>query len=99
MAESTSPKGNSGEFAKKVQRQLSRSKEKVPVCKISFPIEQEERRYCFFIAVSLRYALFLQVLQRLGKTVETRDNQFELCHHQFNDQQVIILLLNEKKKN
>ncbi|XP_040007759.1 bridging integrator 2a isoform X1 [Xiphias gladius] len=56
MAESTSPKGNSGDFAKKVQRQLSRSKEKV--------------------------------LQRLGKTVETRDNQFELCHHQFNDQQV-----------
>lgn len=29
MAESTSPKGNSGAFAKKVQRQLSRGKEKV----------------------------------------------------------------------
>uniref|UniRef100_A0A3B3Z4Z9 BAR domain-containing protein n=1 Tax=Poecilia mexicana TaxID=48701 RepID=A0A3B3Z4Z9_9TELE len=29
MAESTSPKGNSGDFAKKVQRQLSRGKEKV----------------------------------------------------------------------
>uniref|UniRef100_A0A3Q1KGD2 BAR domain-containing protein n=1 Tax=Anabas testudineus TaxID=64144 RepID=A0A3Q1KGD2_ANATE len=55
MAESTSPKGNSGDFAKKVQRQLSRSKEKV--------------------------------LQRLGKTVETRDDQFEQCLQQFNDQQ------------
>lgn len=29
MAESTSPKGTSGDFAKKVQRQLSRGKEKV----------------------------------------------------------------------
>lgn len=55
MAESTSPKGGSGDFAKKVQRQLSRGKEKV--------------------------------LQRLGKTVETRDDQFENCLHLFNDQQ------------
>ncbi|XP_034733652.1 bridging integrator 2a [Etheostoma cragini] len=55
MAESTSPKGNSGDFAKKVQRQLSRSKEKV--------------------------------LQKLGKTVESRDDQFEQCLQQFNDQQ------------
>ncbi|XP_040915745.1 bridging integrator 2a [Toxotes jaculatrix] len=55
MAESTSAKGNSGDFAKKVQRQLSRGKEKV--------------------------------LQRLGKTVETRDDQFELLHQQFHDQQ------------
>ncbi|XP_028266823.1 bridging integrator 2a [Parambassis ranga] len=53
MAES--PKGSSGEFAKKVQRQLSRSKEKV--------------------------------LQKLGKTVETRDDQFEQCLQLFNDQQ------------
>ncbi|XP_018535066.1 bridging integrator 2a [Lates calcarifer] len=55
MADSTSPKSNSGDFAKKVQRQLSRSKEKV--------------------------------LQRLGKTVETRDDQFEVFLQQFNDQQ------------
>ncbi|GLD50325.1 bridging integrator 2 [Lates japonicus] len=55
MADSTSPKGNSGDFAKKVQRQLSRSKEKV--------------------------------LQRLGKTVETRDDQFEVFLQRFNDQQ------------
>ncbi|XP_022063053.2 bridging integrator 2a [Acanthochromis polyacanthus] len=55
MAENTSPKGSSGEFTKKLQRQLSRSKEKV--------------------------------LQRLGKTVETRDDQFEHCLQQFNDQQ------------
>ncbi|KAF3697247.1 Bridging integrator 2 [Channa argus] len=55
MAESTSPKGNSGDFAKKLQRQLSRSKEKV--------------------------------LQKLGKTVETRDDQFEHCLQLFNDQQ------------
>lgn len=36
MAQSTSPKGSSGDFAKKVQRQLSRSKEKVRVCKFLF---------------------------------------------------------------
>lgn len=29
MADKTSPRGNSGDFAKKVQRQLSRGKEKV----------------------------------------------------------------------
>lgn len=29
MADSTSPKGGSGDFAKKVQKQLSRGKEKV----------------------------------------------------------------------
>ncbi|XP_029973651.1 bridging integrator 2a [Salarias fasciatus] len=51
---SDSPKGNSSDFAKKVQRQLSRSKEKV--------------------------------LQKLGKTAETRDDQFEQCLQQFNDQ-------------
>ncbi|KAM4563198.1 bridging integrator 2a [Odontesthes bonariensis] len=55
MAESTSPKGTSGVFAKKVQRQLSRGKEKV--------------------------------LQRLGKTTETRDDQFEHCFQLFSDQQ------------
>ncbi|KAM4610625.1 bridging integrator 2a [Polymixia lowei] len=55
MAEGNSPKGTAGVFAKKVQRQLSRSKEKV--------------------------------LQRLGKTVETRDEQFDCCLHKFNDQQ------------
>ncbi|KAF7653891.1 hypothetical protein LDENG_00077210 [Lucifuga dentata] len=56
MAESSSPKGGAGDFAKKVQRQLSRGKEKV--------------------------------LQRLGKTVETRDEQFEHYLQQFNDQQI-----------
>ncbi|KAK9515180.1 hypothetical protein VZT92_025847 [Zoarces viviparus] len=55
MAESTSPKGGTGDFAKKVQRQLSRSKEKV--------------------------------LQKLGKTVESRDDHFEHCLQQFNEQQ------------
>ncbi|XP_014827980.1 PREDICTED: bridging integrator 2-like [Poecilia mexicana] len=55
MAESTSPKGNSGDFAKKVQRQLSRGKEKV--------------------------------MQRLGKSMETRDDQFECSLQMFNDQQ------------
>lgn len=55
MAESTSPKGSTGDFAKKVQRQLSRSKEKV--------------------------------LQKLGKTVESKDDNFEHCLQQFNDQQ------------
>ncbi|XP_051281312.1 bridging integrator 2a [Dicentrarchus labrax] len=53
MAEN--PKGSSGDFAKKVQRQLSRSKEKV--------------------------------LQRLGKTVESKDDEFERSLQQFNDQQ------------
>lgn len=51
---SESPKGNSSDFAKKVQRQLSRSKEKV--------------------------------LQRLGRTVETRDDQFDNYLQIFNDQ-------------
>uniref|UniRef100_A0A3Q0S7D5 Bridging integrator 2a n=1 Tax=Amphilophus citrinellus TaxID=61819 RepID=A0A3Q0S7D5_AMPCI len=46
---------NSGDFAKKVQRQLSRGKEKV--------------------------------LQRLGKSAETRDDQFEHYFQLFNDQQ------------
>uniref|UniRef100_A0A3B5PW51 Bridging integrator 2a n=1 Tax=Xiphophorus maculatus TaxID=8083 RepID=A0A3B5PW51_XIPMA len=55
MAESTSPKGNSGVFAKKMQRQLSRGKEKV--------------------------------MQRLGKSMETRDDQFERSLQVFNDQQ------------
>ncbi|KAM7405169.1 hypothetical protein PAMP_012453 [Pampus punctatissimus] len=55
MADSASPKRSSGVFAKKVQRQLSRSKEKV--------------------------------LQRLGKTMETRDDQFEMYLLQFHDQQ------------
>ncbi|TNM86774.1 hypothetical protein fugu_007004 [Takifugu bimaculatus] len=50
-----SQRRTSGDFAKKVQRQLSRGKEKV--------------------------------LQKLGKTVETRDDQFECCLQQFIDQQ------------
>ncbi|KAK5895357.1 hypothetical protein CesoFtcFv8_011953 [Champsocephalus esox] len=53
MAEN--PKGGSGDFAKKVQRRLSRGKEKV--------------------------------LQRLGKTTESRDEHFEYFLLQFNDQQ------------
>ncbi|XP_054655129.1 bridging integrator 2a [Dunckerocampus dactyliophorus] len=48
-------KGGSGDFAKKVQRQLSRSKEKV--------------------------------LQKLGKSAETRDDHFERYLQQFYDQQ------------
>ncbi|KAM3872106.1 bridging integrator 2a [Diretmus argenteus] len=55
MAEGNSPKGGAGVFAKKLQRQLSRSKEKV--------------------------------LQRLGKTVETRDEQFDHYLQKLNDQQ------------
>nr|XP_040049465.1 bridging integrator 2a [Gasterosteus aculeatus aculeatus]XP_040049466.1 bridging integrator 2a [Gasterosteus aculeatus aculeatus]XP_040049468.1 bridging integrator 2a [Gasterosteus aculeatus aculeatus] len=55
MAERSSPKGNNGDFGKKLQRQLSRSKEKVR--------------------------------QRLGKTMESRDDHFEQCFRQFNDQQ------------
>ncbi|RVE70935.1 hypothetical protein OJAV_G00069630 [Oryzias javanicus] len=55
MAESTSPKNTSGDFAKKVQRQLSRGKEKV--------------------------------LQRLGKSIETRDDHFEQLLQIFYDQQ------------
>ena len=31
----------------------------------------------------------LQVLQKLGKTVETKDYKFESCLEAFNDQQVI----------
>ncbi|KAM6981765.1 bridging integrator 2a [Tautogolabrus adspersus] len=57
MAENTSQKGSSGDstIVKKVQRRLSRGKEKV--------------------------------LQRLGKTVETRDDHFEQSLQHFMDQQ------------
>nr|XP_057908398.1 bridging integrator 2a [Doryrhamphus excisus] len=55
MADHTSSKGGSGDFAKKVQRQLSRGKEKV--------------------------------LQKLGKSAETRDDHFEHYLQQFYDQQ------------
>lgn len=55
MADSHSPKGSSNAFSRKVQRQLSRGKEKV--------------------------------LQKLGKTVETKDDQFEQFLHNFYDQQ------------
>ncbi|KAJ3587095.1 hypothetical protein NHX12_013485 [Muraenolepis orangiensis] len=55
MAEGNSPKGGAGVFTKKVQRQISRSKEKV--------------------------------LQRLGKTVETRDEVFDSWLQRFQDQQ------------
>ncbi|CAK6963765.1 bridging integrator 2a [Scomber scombrus] len=55
MAESSSQKGNSGVFAKKVQRRLSRGKEKV--------------------------------LQRLGKSVESKDDEFEHLCQNFSDQQ------------
>lgn len=55
MAESHSPKGGSNVFARKVQRQLSRGKEKV--------------------------------LQKLGKSVETKDEQFEQYLQAFYDQQ------------
>ncbi|XP_049609772.2 bridging integrator 2a [Syngnathus scovelli] len=56
MADHTSPKGSSGDFTKKVQRQLSRSKEKV--------------------------------LQKLGKSEVTRDDQFEHYVQLFCDQQI-----------
>ncbi|XP_046896864.1 bridging integrator 2a [Hypomesus transpacificus] len=55
MAEGNSPKGGAVVFAKRVQRQLSRGKEKV--------------------------------LQKLGKTVETKDEEFDKCLQNFNDQQ------------
>lgn len=90
MAESTSPKGNSGDFAKKVQRQLSRSKEKVTDLVVSKSFSNHE---IIKICASAKITTFLQVLQRLGKTVESRDDHFEQCLQRFNDQQVIILLL------
>lgn len=55
MAESNSPKGSSNVFARKVQRQLSRGKEKV--------------------------------LQKLGKSVVTKDEQFDQYLQSFYDQQ------------
>uniref|UniRef100_A0A4W5LV79 Bridging integrator 2a n=1 Tax=Hucho hucho TaxID=62062 RepID=A0A4W5LV79_9TELE len=56
MAEGNGPKGGTGVFAKKFQRQLSRGKEKV--------------------------------LQKFGKTVETKDEIFEQCLLNLNDQQI-----------
>lgn len=47
--------------------------------------------------LSLCSLLLLQVLQKLGKTVETRDNQFEYCLQQFLDQQVIKFVIDGKK--
>ncbi|XP_020493431.2 bridging integrator 2a [Labrus bergylta] len=55
MAENTNSKRSSGDFTKKLQRRLSRGKEKV--------------------------------LQRLGKSVETRDDYFEQSVQHFMDQQ------------
>ncbi|KAK7884935.1 hypothetical protein WMY93_028058 [Mugilogobius chulae] len=55
MAESHSPKGSSNVFAKKIQRQLSRGKEKV--------------------------------LQKLGKALETKDDEFDDHLQRFYDQQ------------
>lgn len=49
-----------------------------------------------FSSLLSRFVLFPQVLQKLGKTEESRDEQFERCLRQFNDQQVITPLLNEK---
>uniref|UniRef100_A0A673W9D4 Bridging integrator 2a n=1 Tax=Salmo trutta TaxID=8032 RepID=A0A673W9D4_SALTR len=56
MSDGHSPKGGSGVFAKRVQRQLSRGKEKV--------------------------------LQKFGKTVETKDERFEHCLLNLTDQQI-----------
>ncbi|KAM9430012.1 bridging integrator 2-like isoform 2-T2 [Salvelinus alpinus] len=56
MAEGNGPKGGTGIFAKRFQRQLSRGKEKV--------------------------------LQKFGKTVETKDEIFEQCLLNLNDQQI-----------
>ncbi|XP_029478233.1 bridging integrator 2-like [Oncorhynchus nerka] len=56
MSEGHSPKGGAGVFAKRVQRQLSRGKEKV--------------------------------LQKFGKTVETKDERFEQCLLNLTDQQI-----------
>ncbi|XP_061695442.1 bridging integrator 2a [Syngnathoides biaculeatus] len=55
MAGRSSPKGSTGDFAKKCQRRLSRGKEKV--------------------------------LQKFGKSEETRDDQFEHYVQEFDDQQ------------
>uniref|UniRef100_A0A673WYQ4 Bridging integrator 2a n=1 Tax=Salmo trutta TaxID=8032 RepID=A0A673WYQ4_SALTR len=57
MAEGNGPKGGTGVFAKRFQRQLSRGKEKV--------------------------------LQKFGKTVETKDEIFEQCLLNLNDQQIV----------
>ncbi|XP_021472225.2 bridging integrator 2 isoform X2 [Oncorhynchus mykiss] len=56
MSEGNGPKGGTGVFAKRFQRQLSRGKEKV--------------------------------LQKFGKTVETKDEIFEQCLLNLNDQQI-----------
>uniref|UniRef100_A0A7N8X1U6 Bridging integrator 2a n=1 Tax=Mastacembelus armatus TaxID=205130 RepID=A0A7N8X1U6_9TELE len=53
MAESTSPKANSGDFAKKVQRQLSRGKEKVIIC-WSFNKSKDNHASFIFIFVYLQ---------------------------------------------
>ena len=90
---SDSPRRSSDDFAKKVQRQLNRSKEMVTVLHDVFP-------WCcttqtlWLLSLLL---LLLQVLQKLGKTVETRDNQFDCCLQQFLDQQVIRCVTDGKQ--
>lgn len=91
MSDNTSPKTSSGSsVSQKIQRRLSRGKEKVT----------ETDRLLLFVHVlydnikkiSSPHAasvLRLQVLQKLGKSVETRDDHFDRFHSQFNDQQVI----------
>lgn len=101
MAEGNSPKGSAGVFAKKVQRQLSRGKEKVSSHSASPPMSKyKENMIPQLFRVALTCVFVLQVLQKLGKTVETRDEQFDHCLHNFNDQQVVslIVLLKCKKK-
>lgn len=91
---SDSPRRSSGDFAKKVQRQLSRGKEKVTVLHDVLPLmlhHSDTLTYPFPL-------LLLQVLQKLGKSAETRDSQFDLCLQLFMDQQVIKFVIDGKKQ-
>lgn len=92
MAESS--RRSSGDFAKKVQRQLSRGKEKVAALRDLLFLAQ-----CHSDVLTLPFCVLLQVLQKLGKTAETRDQQFEQCLRLFIDQQVIRFATGGKKNN
>lgn len=53
MAESSSSRGNSGDFAKKVQRQLSRGKEKVTGGKKLVYVTEQQNKLDSYVDVTL----------------------------------------------
>ncbi|KAI4898675.1 hypothetical protein NFI96_018007 [Prochilodus magdalenae] len=77
---STHSKGGAVVFAKNVQRKFSRAQEK---CRYFSCWRNVSRTETFWA----RCFTTLQVLQKFGKSEETRDDQFEICAQNLQDQQ------------